>query len=749
MKNTSKKIGLLLMPLLFYFSLTGYGQTITPTVTQPCTPNTGAVTFSITGGTTGYMFYLSRVDYGTYANYTPQSSPTFTSLPSGSYYVYATNSQDSVTANFTISSEVTATPTITDATCTQSNGGAIGAATGGTGPYTYQWVNSNYASIGTGSSLSGEPAGSYYVIATDHNGCVSDTTPVSIAATSPITVNLTSNGSVCAPTLSITVSGGAVPYSYAWNTGATAVTSITPTTTGTYGVVVTDANGCSTDQNLYVTVDPLTIDSMSTVVQQPTCVGNNGSIDILISQSNGTAPFSFVWANSSVTDSIINALSTGSYSVTITDAHGCVGTETFYLSTIPISVYISASVTPTCGASDGSVTAAGYNGLAPYSYVWSPSGSGATLSSIPAGTYTVTATDANQCTATTYITLTSTGNYSVSVTTTPTACDTALYTGTATAVISGTGNTPYNFSWYEYSGYPNYTPTLVGTTQTISGLSYGTDLNLSVTDADGCIPTNYQYLDSGYIGLDPSCYDHITGYVYLDANGNCIFGTGDAGISGANVYATGSNGQSYYAVSDSAGYYDIEVSPGTYTVQYYAYNFGSCTATSCVTSYSPTFTSIGQVSSGNNFGIGQGSAFDLGVHPGTRPSAPGSQKEYWVYYYNYGSVGAPNTTVSFTYDPSLTLVSTSPAYTSISGNTITWNVGTVAPTTGNWFTGYLHMWFDVPSTDSLNQILYAQAEADPITGDCNPTDNIVNISDVVTGSHDPNAKTVFPSSKRE
>ena len=463
MKNTTKKIGLILMPLLFYFGLTGYGATITPSVTQPCTPNTGAVTFSITGGTTGYTFYLARADYGTYANYTPQSSPTFTGLPSGSYYIYASNSQDSVSANFTISSLVTATPTITNATCTQSNGSAIGAATGGTGPYSYHWLNSNQATIGTGTSITGEPAGSYYVIVSDNSGCLSDTTPVSITATSPVTATLTSNGSICSPILTMTATGGAVPYTYAWNTLTTGNT-LTVANSGTYSVTATDANGCTASQVTSVTVTPILVDSMYTHVNQPTCLGNNGSITIEPSFSNGTGPYTFVWSVSG-TDSILTGLSSGSYSVTFTDSHGCVGTETFYLNTISISVYISASTTPTCGASDGSLTATGYNGTAPYSYSWSPSGSGAMLSSIPSGTYTVTATDVNLCTASTYITLSPVGNYHVSIVTTPTACDTTIHTGTATAVITGTGFPPYNFSWYDYGYYPLV---LIGTTQTIS-----------------------------------------------------------------------------------------------------------------------------------------------------------------------------------------------------------------------------------------------------------------------------------------
>jgi uncharacterized repeat protein (TIGR01451 family) len=744
MKHKTKMIGLLLLPLLLYFSLTGYGQTITASVTGVCTPGTGAVTFSITGGTAGYTFYLTRLSYGGYA---PQTSPTFTNLPSGSYYVYASNGTDSLQYYFSDSAAVSVQVSITNATCRQANGGAVALASGGTGPYTYQWIDSNAQSVISGGTISSTAAGTYYVIAKDNNGCVSDTIPVVISASSPITVSIVNDRSICAPILKVNSAGGAVPYTYAWNTLASA-DSIYVSSSGTYDVTVTDNNGCTTSQSYYIAPLGLTLDSFASSSTQPTCSNNNGSITVFASQLNGTAPYTFQWSNGS-TDSIATGLASATYTLTVTDAHGCSGTATYTLYGNNIYAYNNGYTNPTCGASDGSITIAAYNGTSPYQYVWSNSETGATISNLPAGTYTATVTDANGCTTQSGITLVATGSYTVSVTSTPTACDTSLHTGSATAIISGTGTPPYSFAWYDNYNYP---ATLIGTTQTITGLSYGEYISVTVADSNGCVASNTQngqFQDSIFIGFEPSCYDHITGYIFIDSNGNCIFGAGDAGVGGANVYATGQNGQAYYATSDSTGYYDIEVLPGTYTIQYglYAYG-GTCSATSCGNNIlRDTFSAVGTVSVGNNFGIATGSTFDLGVHPGTRPSAPGSQKEYWVYYYNYGSTAASNALVSFTYDPSLTLVSTDPAYTSLNTatNTVSWSVGTVAPTSGNWYTGYLHMWFSVPQSDSLNQILYAQAEIDPIAGDCDPADNIVNISDVVTGSHDPNSKSVSPA----
>jgi uncharacterized repeat protein (TIGR01451 family) len=480
-------------------------------------------------------------------------------------------------------------------------------------------------------------------------------------------------------------------------------------------------------------------------VTNPSCTGTAGAIAAYVYGGSGT--YTYHWSNAATTDTISN-LAPGIYSVTITDANtGCsaIVSDTL-INTSPLWAYFYVQ-NPACGASNGSLDPVVYNGSGVYTYAWSNGASTDSLGGIAAGIYTLTVTDVNSgCSSSFTGTLLGVGNYQVNITTTPTSCDTSLHTGTATANITGSGTAPYSFRWYEQS-------TLVDTDQTITGLSSNYySLGLIVTDANGCIPDSVSGNNGGhagdtafeYISIDPSCYDHITGYVYNDSNGNCIRDTGETGMTLAYVIAQGATGPTYYGSPDNTGYYDIKVPTGIYTVTITLFNYGSCNYTVCVNQYTDTFTAIGQVSAGNDFGLDpSGGGFNLGVHPGCMPSAPGSQKEYWVDYYNYGAT-ANNVVVSFTHDPSLTLVSTNPPYTSYNSAThvVSWYIGTL-PGSTNWT--QITMEFDVPSSDSLGAILYGQAEIDPITGDCDPSNNTVNCSQPVVGSQDPNEKSVVPA----
>jgi uncharacterized repeat protein (TIGR01451 family) len=619
--------------------------------------------------------------------------------------------------------------------CPVDTGSVTLSPTGGVSPYSYQW--------GTGSTatgITGLGGGSYDVTVSDNAGC-SVSAVETVISTSSLSVATTQSGLSCSPLLNAIASGGAGSISYSWSNGANTDTT-TVNQNAIYLVTVTDANSCSASASVQVnSVYPLTLDSFGVV--EPGCAGATGSITASV--LSGIGPFNYLWSPAEPDDSILTNLAVGSYSLTVVDVNNCIGLNNYYLYQVSASAYISSYTNPSCGGADGALTVYAYNGSGTYNYLWSTGATTATVSALPVGTYTVTVTDVvgGGCTAIASYTLQSTAAYQVAITATPTACDTALHTGTATAVITGTGGTaPYSFVWIA-STYINYAGTdTLGYTQTISNLTYGSYISVAVTDANGCSPQSVAN-DSSYIALDPSCFDHITGYVYLDANTNCIRDAGEQGVTGGSISAAGTGGY-FYGNPDSTGYYDIAVVAGTYQVSVNLYNYGVCVTALCVGSYADTFTTTGQVSSGNDFAVDGGSTFDLGVHPGCTPGTVGGTKQYWVYYYNQGVAAATGATLTFTHDSTLTLLSTSPAYTNYNAatQTITWSLGTV-PVSTSWTE--MTMLFSVPVTEPLGITLYAQAEIDPISGDCNPGNNIVNISDVVTGSHDPNFKEVSPA----
>ncbi len=719
-----------------YYYLYGNSLTIQSGRNNPgCGSATGSIYIYTSGGTAPYTF--------TWSNSSSNHTDADSNLTAGNYFFTVSDG-----AGCTLADSVQLIPqgnfsaqvTVTPIQCPSTTGGSMTVTETGSGvaPYSYLWSNG-----ATTQTLSNLPEGSYFsVTVADANGCETIEYSDSVTSTAPFSIAL--NATACSNTVTANVTGSSGPYNYLWSTGQT-TTAITFVQYGTYYLTVTDAHGCAAYQTFYNYTSGIQLDSFNSVVN-PGCAGQGG---IKANPLNGVAPYTYLWSNGATTDSI-GSLNSGSYQVTVTDANGCTGVGYYYLNQTTIWANINY-INPDCGASNGSIVLSPNNGTAPYSYAWSNSGTNTTntANNLSAGTYAFTLTDASGCTYTNSQLLISQGSYIVSVSSTPTSCDPNTPTGAVNVTVSNGGTAPFVFTWQGYTSNGSYFDT--ATSSGITGLAYNTYINLqSVVDANGCADSIITFAGSDTAAVTityaASCYDDITGYAYSDLNGNCIKDAGEPGNPGINIQAYG-NGNYYYATTDSNGYYDIQVLPGTYSVTAYTWSGGSCNSSSCVTSYTPTLTGTGSVSSGNNFGFNNGAAFDLVVHTGYLPSSPGSTKEYWVYYYNQGSAPVNNAVLTFVHDPNLSLISTNPAYSSYDAatQTITWNLGTVP--VSNWinWSQEVTMEFNVPSNLPLGTLLTSYDSIAPTTGDCNPSNNVQSLSDVVSGSHDPNSKEVSPS----
>ncbi len=220
--------------------------------------------------------------------------------------------------------------------------------------------------------------------------------------------------SVCYPDATpFTNTTDAVTYpvnSFNWNfgdgvgTGSQTDPSYAYSAAGVYNVtlIANFSNGCADTGTQQVTV--YIIPSVTGVVQDVTCFGgNDGSIQL--TPNAGLQPFNYIWSNSAST-STINSLTQGDYDVTFTDANTCTATGTYSVNQ-PTQLLIDTLVTPvTCfGYADGAVIVTATNGTPGYSYVWSNGNNTNVISQLAAGTYTVTVSDAHNCSVSTAVTL--------------------------------------------------------------------------------------------------------------------------------------------------------------------------------------------------------------------------------------------------------------------------------------------------------------------------------------------------------
>lgn len=285
--------------------------------------------------------------------------------------------------------------------CATPNGSISVAATGGTAPYEYTLGASTNAN-GNFTSLSG---GSYDVIAIDDNGC-RDTTTVVVSSTVPVVaVNTVSVSPLTSCTVdngafSVSASGGASPYTFSSSAGVGSNGSYTQLGDGVYTVTATDANQCSGSATITVADNtPVVAVSATSTTPQTSCTGTNGAVTALA--TGGTSPYSYNDGTSSNANGSFTGLASGAYTITVTDANGCVGTLSGTVSSnVPsVSVGVAHVNASTAQAADGSATASGSGGTAPYTYSWSNSQSNATATGLVVGNYSVTATDANGCSA--------------------------------------------------------------------------------------------------------------------------------------------------------------------------------------------------------------------------------------------------------------------------------------------------------------------------------------------------------------
>ncbi len=497
--------------------------------------STGSASVVVNGGTAGYSYsWFPTGGTGNNAN----------NLSSGSYIVTVTDANGCIqtaAANVTEPAPMTTNTNSTPALCGSTNGTASVTVNGGAGGYTYSWSPAG----GTGATASGIGAGAFTVTITDANGCqTTDVANVSNTGGPTVTASVQQNVSCSGGNNgsgTVNAAGGTAPYTYAWSpAGGTGATSTT-VPAGNYTVTVTDANGCISSDNITIT-EPSALAAQATPSSALCNGGNSGSASSLV--AGGTAPFTYSWSGGGGTGATANNLAAGNYTLTVTDANGCITTATALVSQ-PAAISLIAGSTPALcnGGSSGSASVAVSGGTSGYTYSWFPSGgSAATATNLASGSYTVTVTDANGCTQTASANVADPVAMSANTNTTAASCGGS--NGSATVAVSN-GTAPYSYSWS--SG---------GSSVTENNLTAGS-YTVTITDANGCIATaNANVTNSGGATVTASVQQNV-----LCNNGNTGSGTVNVvGGVGPFTYAwSPSGGNAVTATNLTAGNYTVTV----------------------------------------------------------------------------------------------------------------------------------------------------------------------------------------------
>lgn len=367
------------------------------------------------------------------------------------------------------------------------------------------------------------------------------------ALTAPATIsktNVSCNGGNNG-TATIAVSGGTLPYSYSWSPSGGTNATASGLGVGVYNVTVTDGEGTQITRSATLTQPPVLNATPATT--NVACNGGANGV-AAISASGGAGGYTYLW-NTGATTAAITGLMAGTYSVTVTDANACTKTVNNIQVTQPSVLNATSAVTNvSCnGGTNGvaSVTASG--GAGGYTYLWNTGASTAAITGRPAGTYSVTVTDANSCTITlNNITITQPPVLDGTTSTTAASCFGGS-NGTATVTATGgTGAGSYTYSWSP-SG---------GTAATATGLLAGT-YSVTITDGNACTKTI-----TGIVVSQPAAaLNGTTSLTNVSCNGGANGTATISPLGGTSPYTVlWSNGATTYTTTGLlAGVYSVTI----------------------------------------------------------------------------------------------------------------------------------------------------------------------------------------------
>jgi hypothetical protein len=519
-----------------------------------CDGGNGLISLAILGGTPPFQYEWVGPVSG--MDTSPISVVSIDNLEQGSYDITLTDSSPEACPYY-ISNVIVNGPvasiildSIINLDCPGDMNGCIFITVEGLNPM-IQWSNN-----ATTEDVCGLSGGIYSVTVTD-TGCENilngiqvfepDTLLAKISEVQDVSCFGLSDGAI-----SLLVGGGTPPYQFEWSNMAM-TQNLTDLPSGSYTLTITDAIGCSAVEGPFFVDQP---DSLEVIpmITPVTCTGEgDGAINAIV--SGGTPPYAYLWEEGQDVPNI-DGLEAGTYSLTVTDQNDCQAfLEVILENPDALSASIVEVVDASCwGAEDGVAAVGVTGGSLPYSFLWSTGDTDSLITDLIAGFYTVTVTDASECSVlidSFYI-----GGpdlLDATTQTTNTSCF-GLEDGSATVIpISGTG--PYDFIWE--NGVTD------SSQQNISAGEYP----VTITDAAGCRDTVIAVVESDQTistlvsVIRPNCNGGSNGSIFVTPFGGIgpyefEWNTGQmedelTGISGGAYVVTVTDNTDCFFVSDT------------------------------------------------------------------------------------------------------------------------------------------------------------------------------------------------------
>jgi len=460
----------------------------------------GVIDVALSGGTTfdqglptAYYNYTLTNSSGVVVNNGQGININIPNLLADTYTFTAIDATGNCTVNETIilsepDELIITTDLFQDIQCFGANDGIINVSiSGGLGNNSISWTKDGNA-FSTQEDIDNLMEGTYVLLIEDSvaNSCDASqsfivTEPAAFTATLDNKTDVLCYGDATGE-INVTVSGGTpIPanpnqYQFVWthNSGTTYTTEdLSSIPAGIYNLVATDANGC--DATLQVTITQPTQIVFNPTTTDITCYGyDDGSI--IINPTGGVTPYAITWSDLGNGTTRTN-LSPGTYTVTITDATGCIVSEDIEIIDAPIfSLQGSTATDISCfGENDGSIDLTVTGGVAQLQLTWNDDPSaGIQRNNLAAGIYEVEVVDADNCIQRATFVINEPQDLALSAQITDAIDCTDPNSGAIDLIVTG-GTLPYSFSWSNGS-----------TSEDLTAIP-ANNYSVTITDANGCM----------------------------------------------------------------------------------------------------------------------------------------------------------------------------------------------------------------------------------------------------------------------